>query len=101
MVAQAIRDDAERVRFLGYNVAGYETVIYTISGFIAAVAGCLWVMLVQYVSPAQLDVTLQHLDGDLGRDRRADVADRLDHRRFRHPGRAELSRRCASSPPGC
>ena len=46
----------QRVRFLGYSVAGYETVIYTISGLIAAIAGCCWVMLVQYVSPAQLDV---------------------------------------------
>ncbi len=57
LVTQAIRDDAERVRFLGYSVAGYETMIYTIAGLIAAVAGCLWVMLVQYVSPAQLDVS--------------------------------------------
>jgi len=56
LVTQAIRDDAERVRFLGYSVAGYETVIYTISGMIAAIAGCCLVMLVQYVSPAQLDV---------------------------------------------
>ncbi|MDQ0390913.1 urea ABC transporter permease subunit UrtC [Labrys monachus] len=56
LVAQAIREDSERVRFLGYSVAGYETVIYTISGLIAAIAGCCWVMLVQYVSPAQLDV---------------------------------------------
>ncbi|WP_029356602.1 urea ABC transporter permease subunit UrtC [Bosea sp. 117] len=56
LVTQAIRDDAERVRFLGYSVAGYETMIYTVAGLIASVAGCLWVMLVQYVSPAQLDV---------------------------------------------
>lgn len=58
LITQAIRDDAERVRFLGYSVSSYETTIYTISGLIAAVAGCLWVMLVQYVSPAQLDVGL-------------------------------------------
>ncbi|KWT65499.1 Urea ABC transporter, permease protein UrtC [Hyphomicrobium sulfonivorans] len=58
LVTQAIRDDAERVRFLGYSVSSYETTIYTISGLIAAVAGCLWVMVVQYVSPAQLDVGL-------------------------------------------
>jgi urea transport system permease protein len=57
LVTQAIRDDAERVRFLGYSVAGYETMIYTVSGLIAAVAGCCLVMLVQYVSPAQLDVS--------------------------------------------
>lgn len=57
LVTQALRGDPERVRFLGYNVALYETAIYAISGFIAAVAGCCFVMLVQYVSPAQLDVT--------------------------------------------
>ena len=57
LVVQAIRDDAERVRFLGYNVAGYETAIYTVSGFFAAVAGCCWVMMAQYVSPAQFDIT--------------------------------------------
>lgn len=56
LVTQAIRDDSERVRFLGYSVSSYETMIYTISGLIAAIAGCCWVMLVQYVSPAQLDV---------------------------------------------
>lgn len=57
LIVQAVRGDAERVRFLGYNVAAYETTVYTLSGFIAAIAGCLWVMLLQYVSPAQLDVT--------------------------------------------
>lgn len=55
LVTQALRGDPERVRFLGYNVALYETVIYAVSGLIAAVAGCCFVMLVQYVSPAQLD----------------------------------------------
>lgn len=57
LLIQAVRGDAERARFLGYNVASYETAIYTLSGFIAAVAGCCFVMLVQYVSPAQLDVS--------------------------------------------
>jgi len=56
LIVQAIRADAERVRFLGYSVSFYETVIYAISGLIAAVAGCCWVVAVQYVSPAQLDV---------------------------------------------
>ncbi len=55
LVTQALRGDPERVRFLGYNVALYETVIYTASGLIAAIAGCCFVMLTQYVSPAQLD----------------------------------------------
>ncbi len=55
-VVQALKNDPERVRFLGYNVALYETLIYTISGFIAAVAGCCFTLIVQYVSPAQFDV---------------------------------------------
>ena len=57
LVIQAVRGDPERVRFLGYSVAGYETAIYTISGFIAAIAGCCWVTLTQYASPAQFDST--------------------------------------------
>lgn len=55
-VVQALKNDPERVRFLGYNVALYETLIYTLSGFIAAVAGCCFTLIVQYVSPAQFDV---------------------------------------------
>lgn len=55
-VVKALKDDPERVRFLGYSVALYETLIYSISGFIAAVAGCCFALLMQYVSPAQFDV---------------------------------------------
>lgn len=57
LIVQAVRADSERVRFLGYSVSYYETVIYAVSGFIAAIAGCCWVIAVQYVSPAQLDVS--------------------------------------------
>lgn len=57
LVTHAIRTDPERTRFLGYNVFFYQSMLFGISGFIAAVAGCLFVMLVQYVSPAQLDVS--------------------------------------------
>lgn len=56
IILRALQDDAERARFLGYNVAVYETVIYAISGFIAALAGCAFAFLNQYVSPAQFDV---------------------------------------------
>jgi urea transport system permease protein len=58
MVVQAIRDDAERARFLGYNVAYYQVVIFTLSGFIAACGGLCWVMVVQYVSPTSLELSL-------------------------------------------
>ncbi|MBL29207.1 MAG: urea ABC transporter permease subunit UrtC [Rhodospirillaceae bacterium] len=56
LIIQAIRDDAERVRFVGYNVAFYQVVIFAMSGFIAAIAGITWVMLTQYVSPVLLEV---------------------------------------------
>ncbi len=57
MIVQAIRDDSERARFLGYNVATYQVALFTISGFIAACAGLCWVMIVQYVSPTSLEIT--------------------------------------------
>jgi urea transport system permease protein len=56
MIVQAIRDDAERARFLGYNVAYYQVVLFAISGFIAACAGLCWVMVVQYVSPTAFEI---------------------------------------------
>lgn len=57
-VIQAIRDDPERARFMGYNVALYQTVLFSISGLIAAFAGLGWVLLVQYASPTLLELTL-------------------------------------------
>ncbi len=57
LVTHAIRTDSERTRFLGYNVFLYQTLLFGIAGFIASIAGCLFVMLEQYVSPAQLDVS--------------------------------------------
>ncbi len=56
-IIQAIRDDSERARFLGYNVAFYQIVIFTISGFIASAAGFCWVMLTQYVSPTAMELS--------------------------------------------
>lgn len=58
LIVQAMRDDPERARFLGYNVAYYQTVLFTISGFIAGIAGILWVMITQYVSPTSMEIML-------------------------------------------
>jgi urea transport system permease protein len=57
-VVQASRDDPERVRFLGYSVSFYQTVLFTAAALIAAIAGMLWVMTVQYVSPTSLETPL-------------------------------------------
>ena len=54
-IIQAIRDDPERVEFLGYSVSLYQIVVYTISRVIAALAGIWWVMLTQFVSPTALE----------------------------------------------
>lgn len=56
LIVRALKDDPERVRFLGYNVAIYETLVYALSGLIAAIAGCCFAVLTQYVSPAQFEV---------------------------------------------
>jgi urea transport system permease protein len=56
LIIQAIRDDSERARFLGYNVAYYQVVLFAISGFVAACAGLCWVMIVQYVSPTSFEI---------------------------------------------
>jgi urea transport system permease protein len=56
LIVQAIRDDAERARFLGYNVAYYQVVVFALSGFLAASAGFCWVLIVQYVSPTSLEI---------------------------------------------
>ncbi len=57
LIVQAVREDPERARFLGYSVSGYQIAVFTVSGFVAALAGVLWVMIVQYVSPTSLEVT--------------------------------------------
>lgn len=54
-IVQASRDDAERVRFLGYNVAYYQVVVFVFAGLIATLAGIVWVMTQQYVSPTAFE----------------------------------------------
>lgn len=56
IIVQAIRDDPERARFLGYNVAYYQTVVFALGGLIAALAGLVWVMITQFVSPTSLEI---------------------------------------------
>lgn len=58
VIVRAIREDSERARFLGYSVSLYQTVVFTISALIAAIAGLCWVALLQFVSPTALEVGL-------------------------------------------
>jgi len=52
----AVRDDEDRVRFSGYNVALVKAVIFAISGAMAGLAGILFVPQVGIISPANLGV---------------------------------------------
>ncbi|MGF7047353.1 urea transport system permease protein [Paenibacillus sp. DS2015] len=55
-VLRAIRDGENRVRFIGYNPAIYQTVIFTISAAIAGLAGMLFVLHVGIISPSMLGI---------------------------------------------
>ena len=53
----AVRDQEERVRFLGYDPATIKTVVYVLAAVMAGVAGALFVPLVGIISPADGGVT--------------------------------------------
>ncbi len=52
----AVRDQEERVRFLGYDPATIKAVIYVIAAVLAGIAGALFVPLVGIISPADVGV---------------------------------------------
>jgi urea transport system permease protein len=52
----AMRDDEDRVRFAGYNVAMIKAVVFGISGAMAGLAGALFVPQVGIISPANLAI---------------------------------------------
>jgi branched-chain amino acid transport system permease protein len=51
-VLVAIREDELLVRSAGFDVLTFKTVAYVASAMIAALAGCLYAMIIQFVSPA-------------------------------------------------
>ncbi|HBD91372.1 MAG: urea ABC transporter permease subunit UrtC [Rhodobacteraceae bacterium GWE1_64_9] len=53
-VVRAIRDDEQRVRFLGYSVEGYKLFLFTLTALIAAVAGVLYYPQAGIINPAEL-----------------------------------------------
>ncbi|WP_108994821.1 urea ABC transporter permease subunit UrtC [Paenibacillus agaridevorans] len=55
-VLRAIRDGENRVRFIGYNPAVYQMVIFTVSAAIAGIAGMLFVLHVGIISPSMLGI---------------------------------------------
>lgn len=55
-VLLAIRDEESRIRFLGYNSAGYKMIAFAIGGAFAGVSGALYLLHVGVISPAMVGV---------------------------------------------
>ncbi|SNX72026.1 amino acid/amide ABC transporter membrane protein 2 (HAAT family) [Cereibacter ovatus] len=53
-VMRAIRDDEQRVRFLGYSVEGYKLFVFTVTAIVAAIAGALYYPQAGIINPAEL-----------------------------------------------
>lgn len=58
LILQAIRDQEDRVRFFGYDVASYKTLAYCVSAAVAGLAGMLYTIVMEFASPTFLDVSL-------------------------------------------
>jgi len=58
LIAQAIRDQEDRVRFFGYDVASYKIFIFCASAAIAGLAGMLYTIVMEFASPTFLGVPL-------------------------------------------
>jgi branched-chain amino acid transport system permease protein len=50
-IIRSIKEDETRVKFLGYNIFYYKWIAFVIAGGLAAMAGTLYTLYVQFVSP--------------------------------------------------
>jgi branched-chain amino acid transport system permease protein len=56
LTLQGVRDDPVRMASLGYNVPLHRTIAFAFAGFIAAIAGVLFVWWNQHIDPASIDL---------------------------------------------
>lgn len=57
LILQAIRDDHNRARYLGFDVPLYQTFFFAVSAAIAGFAGMLYVIVAEFASPTFMDLT--------------------------------------------
>lgn len=57
LILQSTRDDPNRARYIGYNVAAYQVFFFTVSAAIAGFAGMLYVLAAEFASPTFMDLT--------------------------------------------
>ena len=58
LILQAIRDHESRVRYFGYDVAMFKTMVFAVSAAIAGLAGMLYTIVMEFASPTFLGVPL-------------------------------------------
>lgn len=58
LILQAIRDDENRVRYFGYDVAAYQNFAFTLSAGVAGLAGMLYTLVMEFASPTFLAVPI-------------------------------------------
>lgn len=56
-VLEAVRENENRLKYLGYNPANFKIAIHVIAGVIAGLAGMLYAPVSQFISPAELSVS--------------------------------------------
>jgi urea transport system permease protein len=56
LILQSTRDDANRARYLGYDVAAYQVFFFTVSAAIAGYAGMLYVVVSEFASPSFMEI---------------------------------------------
>lgn len=57
LIMRAIKEDPDRTRFFGYNVANYETLTFCLSAALAGWAGMLYVLVLEFASPTYMSVS--------------------------------------------
>src|ERR1700686_3736816 len=57
LILQAIRDDQNRARYLGFDVTFYQTFFFAVSAGIAGLAGMFYVVVSEFASPTFMDLT--------------------------------------------
>jgi urea transport system permease protein len=57
LILQAIRDDENRARYLGFDVPAYQIFFFSVSALIAGFGGMLYVLASEFASPTFMDLT--------------------------------------------
>ncbi|MEX0430435.1 urea ABC transporter permease subunit UrtC [Spiribacter insolitus] len=58
LVLRAIRENPERVRFFGYDVSRYETIVFAVSASMSGLAGMIYCLVLEFASPTYMGLSL-------------------------------------------